>query len=65
MTILKDLRSLKRLHDNRNFGECLYCAALIDILIRYFSSRTIKSKCTKSIGGRSDKGRSLHKKKGG
>ncbi len=36
MTILKDLRSLKRLHENRNFGECLYCANLIDILIKHF-----------------------------
>ncbi len=94
MTILKDLRELKRLHDNRNFGECLYCAALIDILIKHFGEtekmdthhfeqgmvegfRHIKAvsqvcikahsscaKSTKSIGGRSDKGRSLHKKKG-
>ncbi len=39
MTILKDLRDLKRLHDNRNYGECLYCASLIDILTKHFGTK--------------------------
>ena len=34
MTILSDLRHLKRLHNRRAYGECFYCSTLIDILIR-------------------------------